>query len=217
WGEEETRAAALEPGADGAVIAAAEPAAGAAGAVEAGIGHSGAGGSVGAEIAGRIALGDVAVSTDPDAAASGAGDADDGAGETRARQLATQLQMRMAEFQFGETGEIHLQLAGQQQKYVADLNDDGELDMFDLLEFQRLLEMGDIRADFDGSSALDHMDSVAFQSEMAAGTLEPQAERPVDVALLKAVTVQYHLQLTTEVENQTRIEIAPLIEAARQR
>lgn len=146
------------------------------------------------------------------AAAAGASLAAESAGISPTSQLPRQIAMRLqgpraaGEDELAEASEspasvvmrLHVNPAGafgaplrlwQPAKYLADLNADGELDLFDLVEFQRLLEAGDMSADFDGDGSLDIMDSVAFQSEMAAKTLAPD-ETPttftLHVALIEA-------------------------------
>lgn len=52
---------------------------------------------------------------------------------------------------------------------VADLNFDGALDFFDLLEFQNLFATSDLRADFSGDGVLNSVDFVAFEAAFAAG------------------------------------------------
>ncbi|MEO1278176.1 MAG: FG-GAP-like repeat-containing protein, partial [Planctomycetota bacterium] len=52
---------------------------------------------------------------------------------------------------------------------VPDLDGDGELTIFDFLEFQSLFATGDARADLDGSGTLDIFDFLAFQSAFAIG------------------------------------------------
>lgn len=51
----------------------------------------------------------------------------------------------------------------------ADLDGDGELTLFDFLEFQNLFSMGDLRADFDGDGELTLFDFLVFQNEFAIG------------------------------------------------
>ena len=51
----------------------------------------------------------------------------------------------------------------------ADLDGDGELTLFDFLEFQNLFDTGDPIADFDGDGALTLFDFLAFQNEFDAG------------------------------------------------
>ena len=51
----------------------------------------------------------------------------------------------------------------------ADLDGDGELTIFDFLEFQNLFASGDLTADFDGDGELNIFDFLAFQNEFAAG------------------------------------------------
>ncbi|OAB62323.1 hypothetical protein AY599_11165 [Leptolyngbya valderiana BDU 20041] len=51
----------------------------------------------------------------------------------------------------------------------ADLTGDGELNIFDFLEFQNLFAGGDLRADFDGDGDLTLFDFLAFQNEFDTG------------------------------------------------
>jgi len=51
----------------------------------------------------------------------------------------------------------------------ADLDGDGELTIFDFLEFQSLFDAGDPAADFDGDGELTLFDFLAFQSAFDAG------------------------------------------------
>ncbi|MEQ8318577.1 MAG: FG-GAP-like repeat-containing protein [Phycisphaerales bacterium] len=51
----------------------------------------------------------------------------------------------------------------------ADLDGDGELTIFDFLEFQNLFDAGDPRADFDGDGSLTIFDFLAFQNAFDAG------------------------------------------------
>ena len=51
----------------------------------------------------------------------------------------------------------------------ADLDGDGELTIFDFLEFQNLFAAMDPRADFDGDGEFTLFDFLAFQNEFAAG------------------------------------------------
>ncbi|MGD1917102.1 MAG: GC-type dockerin domain-anchored protein [Phycisphaerales bacterium] len=51
----------------------------------------------------------------------------------------------------------------------ADLDGDGELTIFDFLEFQNLFSTGDLRADFDGDGVLNIFDFLEFQNEFATG------------------------------------------------
>ncbi len=52
---------------------------------------------------------------------------------------------------------------------AADLDGDGELTVFDFLEFQNLFDAGDPRADFDGDGALTLFDFLEFQNAFDAG------------------------------------------------
>jgi hypothetical protein len=65
----------------------------------------------------------------------------------------------------------------------ADLDGDGRLDYFDLLELRRLYAAGDARADLDGDSQVDFIDLVAFQNEFAAGQPTPGSDFTFDGTL----------------------------------
>jgi len=71
-------------------------------------------------------------------------------------------------------------LAATVQACPADLDGDGELTIFDFLEFQNLFTSGDPLADFDGDGDLTVFDFLAFQNAFAAGC-------PGDVAGLDLV------------------------------
>jgi len=51
----------------------------------------------------------------------------------------------------------------------ADLDGDGELTLFDFLQFQNLFDAGDLTADFDGDGELTLFDFLAFQNQFDAG------------------------------------------------
>ncbi|MEQ9096195.1 MAG: GC-type dockerin domain-anchored protein [Phycisphaerales bacterium] len=51
----------------------------------------------------------------------------------------------------------------------ADIDGDGELTLFDFLEFQNLFDAGDLAADFDEDGELTLFDFLAFQNEFDAG------------------------------------------------
>ena len=51
----------------------------------------------------------------------------------------------------------------------ADLNLDGSLDLFDLLEFQNTFDLGNLVADFDGDGVLTIFDFLEFQNAFGAG------------------------------------------------
>jgi len=51
----------------------------------------------------------------------------------------------------------------------ADLDGDGDLTIFDFLQFQNLFDSGDLTADFDGDGDLTIFDFLAFQNEFDAG------------------------------------------------
>ncbi|UYV12759.1 MAG: hypothetical protein NCW75_00370 [Phycisphaera sp.] len=52
---------------------------------------------------------------------------------------------------------------------LADLDEDGELTIFDFLAFQTLFDQGDLRADFDGDGMLSIFDFLVFQNAFDAG------------------------------------------------
>ena len=51
----------------------------------------------------------------------------------------------------------------------ADLDGDGELTLFDFLQFQNFFASGDLRADFDGDGSLTLFDFLEFQNQFAIG------------------------------------------------
>jgi hypothetical protein len=59
--------------------------------------------------------------------------------------------------------------AGPDATCRADLDGDGQLTVFDFLEFQNLFGTGDLTADFDGDGALTVFDFLEFQNEFAQG------------------------------------------------
>ncbi|MGD1915098.1 MAG: GC-type dockerin domain-anchored protein [Phycisphaerales bacterium] len=62
----------------------------------------------------------------------------------------------------------NLQLT-QGQSCRADIDDDGELTIFDFLGFQNLFALGDLDADFDGDGVLTLFDFLEFQNDFDAG------------------------------------------------
>ncbi|NRA58161.1 MAG: hypothetical protein HRU13_08640 [Phycisphaerales bacterium] len=52
---------------------------------------------------------------------------------------------------------------------LPDLDDDGDLTLFDFLEFQNLFDGGDPAADFDGDGNLTIFDFLAFQNLFGVG------------------------------------------------
>ncbi len=52
---------------------------------------------------------------------------------------------------------------------IADIDGDGELTLFDFLEFQNLFDAGDLAADFDGDGDLTLFDFLEFQNAFDAG------------------------------------------------
>ena len=59
--------------------------------------------------------------------------------------------------------------ANAQSDCPADLDGDGELTVFDFLEFQNLFGAGDLGADFDGNGVLDIFDFLEFQNQFVLG------------------------------------------------
>ena len=66
----------------------------------------------------------------------------------------------------GEEGYV---IYGRTGACPADLDGDGELTIFDFLEFGNLFDAGDPRADFDGDGSLTLFDFLAFQNAFDAG------------------------------------------------
>ncbi|MFI4882794.1 MAG: FG-GAP-like repeat-containing protein [Phycisphaerales bacterium JB064] len=64
---------------------------------------------------------------------------------------------------------VHLLRNRCQSRCRADLDQDGELTIFDFLEYQNLFDAGDPSADFDGDGELTIFDFLAFQNEFDAG------------------------------------------------
>ncbi|UYV12534.1 MAG: hypothetical protein NCW75_14715 [Phycisphaera sp.] len=60
-------------------------------------------------------------------------------------------------------------MAGPDATCRADLDGDGELTVFDFLEFQNLFSAGDLAADFDGDGALTVFDFLEFQNDFVRG------------------------------------------------
>ncbi len=65
--------------------------------------------------------------------------------------------------------DIGVRVAADDPTCRADLDGDGDLTIFDFLEFQNLFSSGDLGADFDGDGTLNIFDFLAFQNEFAAG------------------------------------------------
>ncbi|MEO1278852.1 MAG: VCBS repeat-containing protein [Planctomycetota bacterium] len=66
------------------------------------------------------------------------------------------------------TGQAYV-IYGRSASCPADLDGDGELTVFDFLEFQNLFDAGDDRADFDEDGRLTLFDFLAFQTAFDAG------------------------------------------------
>jgi len=82
------------------------------------------------------------------------------------------MQMKYTRCAMGIAGLLALAgtaLAGPNTTCRADLDGDGELTLFDFLEFQNLFAMGDLTADFDGDGDLTLFDFLEFQNEFAQG------------------------------------------------
>ena len=62
-----------------------------------------------------------------------------------------------------------LALAGPDSTCRVDLDGDGQLTVFDFLEFQNLFATGDLAADFDGDGELTLFDFLEFQNEFSQG------------------------------------------------
>src|SRR6056297_2402592 len=62
-----------------------------------------------------------------------------------------------------------LAIAGPDTTCRADLDGDGELTVFDFLEFQNLFDAGDLTADFDGDGELTVFDFLEFQNDFVQG------------------------------------------------
>ncbi|MGD1914823.1 MAG: GC-type dockerin domain-anchored protein [Phycisphaerales bacterium] len=67
-----------------------------------------------------------------------------------------------------EAGRAYV-IYGRSASCPADLDGDGELTVFDFLEFQNLFDTGDLRADFDDDGRLTLFDFLAFQNAFDAG------------------------------------------------
>ncbi|UYV11424.1 MAG: hypothetical protein NCW75_08930 [Phycisphaera sp.] len=79
------------------------------------------------------------------------------------------MQFRRAAILAAAAGLVFAGAANAQGTCRADLDGDGELTVFDFLEFQNLFGAGDLRADFDGNGRLDIFDFLAFQNEFVLG------------------------------------------------
>ena len=76
------------------------------------------------------------------------------------------------EIDCGFVGECNWVIVAEGQRIescAADLDGDGELTLFDFLEFQNLFATGDPIADFDGDGSLTLFDFLAFQNAFDAG------------------------------------------------
>ena len=72
--------------------------------------------------------------------------------------------------QFGRpSGQAYVLYGRDLFRCAADLDGDGDLTLFDFLEFQSLFDAGDVRADFDGDGDLTLFDFLAYQNAFAAG------------------------------------------------
>ncbi len=79
------------------------------------------------------------------------------------------MQFRRAAVLAAAAGLVFAGAANAQGSCRADLDGDGELTLFDFLEFQNLFDSGDLRADFDGDGDLTLFDFLEFQNEFDAG------------------------------------------------
>ena len=79
------------------------------------------------------------------------------------------MQFRRAASLAAAAGLVFAATANAQGTCRADLDGDGELTVFDFLEFQNLFDTGDPAADFDGDGRLTIFDVLAFQNEFVVG------------------------------------------------
>ncbi len=79
------------------------------------------------------------------------------------------MQFRRAATLAAAAGLVFAATANAQGSCRADLDGDGELTVFDFLEFQNLFTAGDLTADFDGNGRLDIFDFLEFQNEFTMG------------------------------------------------
>ena len=71
------------------------------------------------------------------------------------------------DMRYAGPGPHQIELIGESCR--VDLDGDGQLTIFDFLEFQNLFASGDMRADFDGDGSLTIFDFLQFQNEFAQG------------------------------------------------
>ncbi|MEO1008276.1 MAG: GC-type dockerin domain-anchored protein [Planctomycetota bacterium] len=69
----------------------------------------------------------------------------------------------------GRNGEAYVLFGRDLSSCPADVDGDGELTVFDFLEFQNLFDAGDLAADFDGDGVLTIFDFLEFQNAFALG------------------------------------------------
>jgi len=79
------------------------------------------------------------------------------------------MHYRRAAILAAAAGLVFAGVANAQADCPVDLDGDGELTVFDFLEFQNLFAAGDPIADFDGSGTLDIFDFLEFQNQFVAG------------------------------------------------
>lgn len=101
--------------------------------------------------------------------------------------------------------------ARQTERYIADANDDGELDVLDLAVFLQWLEAGDMQADFSGDGALDHMDTVAFQTHLVEQTRGASPEQLTQLAIARAL-VKHQEMVVFEMQSETQERVRHFIE-----
>jgi hypothetical protein len=79
------------------------------------------------------------------------------------------MNYRRAAILAAAAGLVFAGTANAQADCPVDLDGDGELTVFDFLEFQNLFGAGDLRADFDGNGVLNIFDFLEFQNQFVAG------------------------------------------------
>ena len=79
------------------------------------------------------------------------------------------MNYRRAAILVAAAGLVFAGTANAQGSCPADLDGDGQLTVFDFLEFQNLFAAGDLRADFDGDGSLTLFDFLEFQNQFDAG------------------------------------------------
>ena len=78
------------------------------------------------------------------------------------------MEISVTDSPFGQGGAAYRLIFAEPPCRV-DLDGDGQLTIFDFLEYQNLFDAGDLAADFDGDGSLTIFDFLAFQNEFDAG------------------------------------------------